>query len=162
MQVLKKDDPIPAGKTDPDKVKPDDILAIIQFVKVEQVHAQGAQLRVRRLDENRSTFDIRGKDLVVTLLSADQYQHEVQITKTRAAELLISAYNQPFTVIFQKENGELRTLRGRLVHAEPLLGRSKCEDLDLPLTEKGGRLRLVDHRTIQTLILGGTKFNVRS
>ena len=71
------------------------------------------------------------------------------------AELLINARNIPFTVCFEKQNGEERVLRGRLISHEALLGRSSVEDLDLPA---GDRTRLVDHRTLKFLILNGVKY----
>ena len=40
-----------------------------------------------------------------------------------------------------------------------LLGRSLCEDLDLP--EGRNRLREVDHRTIKYLIVDGVKYVVK-
>jgi hypothetical protein len=90
--------------------------------------------------------------------SADQFQEEVQTTKTRAAEILISSHNRPLTVCFEKSDGSERVLRGKLVTPEPLLGRSMMEDFDI---KTGNRLRLVDHRTIRYLIVEGTKYSVK-
>jgi hypothetical protein len=50
-------------------------------------------------------------------------------------------------------------LRGRLVEPNGLLGRSLCEDLELP--EGQNRLREVDHRTIKYLVVDGVRYSVR-
>lgn len=163
MPTLKNDESV--DKTNhainPTNVKVGDIMALIQFVKVDNIPVTGSTISVKKLDKAGTDFEVRGKDLIATMLSADQVIEEIKISKTRAAEILITAFNQPFTVCFLKDSGEERILRGRLVRPEPLLGRSKCEDLDLPLDDKNNRLRLVDHRTIKYLILGGTKFVVK-
>jgi len=76
----------------------------------------------------------------------------------KAAEILVNAYHRPLTVCFVKNDGTERTLRGRLVKPEPLLGRSTVEDLDVT---NGNRLRLVDHRTIKWIVVDGTKYTVK-
>jgi hypothetical protein len=73
---------------------------------------------------------------------------------------LTNAGYKPFTVRFKKKGGEWRTLRGRFVAHEMLLGRSRVEDLDEPETKK--RLKQVDHRTIEWLILDNVKYTVSS
>jgi hypothetical protein len=100
---------------------------------------------------------VHGKELIESAFSADQYSAEEKVTKTRAAEILSTAYNRPFTVCFEKQDGKERVLRGRLVEPEPLLGRSHVEDLDVV---EGHKLRLVDHRTIRYIIVNGTKYTV--
>ena len=59
-----------------------------------------------------------------------------------------------------KQDGTERTLRGKLVKPEPLLGRSMVEDLDSD--DKKNRLRQVDHRTINWLVVDGVKYTVKS
>lgn len=109
--------------------------------------------------DDGSKFDIIGKDLHDKLLSADQFSEEKKVSKTEAAELLVSSYNVPFTVVFTKADKTDRTLRGRLVSPEPLLGRSHVEDLDVEDPKK--RLRLVDHREIKSLVVNGVKYVVK-
>lgn len=148
-------------KVEPARVNKDDLMAFIYYAKVTDVRRQGAELLVENID-NKQPFSVIGAELVSGALSADQYAEEVKVTKTRAAEILTSSHNRPLTVIFIKQDGSERKLRGRLVSTEPLLGRSYCEDLDLPREErKGSRLRLVDHRTIASLIVDGTKYVVK-
>jgi hypothetical protein len=136
-------------------VKKDDLMAFVYYCKV--LEAKPNYLRVQNLD-NQMEFEVRGNELIEHGYSADQVIEEVKVTKTRAAEILISSHNRPLTVCFDKENGEERILRGRLITPEPLLGRSMVEDLDIA---SGHRLRLVDHRTIKYIIIEGVKYIVK-
>jgi len=144
-------------------VRAADLMAVIYFVKVRNSVAEslGAQsITVADLDNNEKVFQIIGRDLIERCLSADRYYEEKKVTKTQAAELLVSSYNRPLTVVFDKQDGSERTLRGRLIAPEILLGRSKVEDLDV-VGDPKERLRLVDHRTIKSLIVDGVKYVVK-
>jgi hypothetical protein len=152
----------PFHKTASVKVKSGHIMAIVHYVKVNDIWnapSDNAGMSVTSLDEgNTGSFRVEGRVLIENALSADQYQEEVTVTKTKAAEILVSSANRPLTVTFEKQDGEMRMLRGRLVKPEPLLGRSMCEDLDIG---SGYRLRLVDHRTIHSLIVDGVRYVVK-
>lgn len=145
--------------TNTDKVKVNDIMTFVYWGEVEQIKNNGGILKVRNLDTDTS-FYVDGKSLVELAGSADTFDTEEKSTKTAVAELLVSAYNKPFSVIFVDAKGKDRKLRGRLVKPEPLLGRSMVEDLDIPVGEN--RIRQVDHRTIKELILDGVKYKVQS
>ncbi len=156
----------PSHKTDADTVRVGDIMAITDFVKVTKIDRVGPNMKmeVSTVCDGTDSYSIQGRVLVENAKSADRYVEEMKVTKTRAAELLVTSHNRPFTVCFVKEGKpdegpSERTLRGRLVHAEPLLGRSKVEDLDIAKGEH--RLRLVDHRTIIFLIVDGVKYTVK-
>lgn len=56
-------------------------------------------------------------------------------------------------------HGEERVLVGHLVASEPLMGRSVAIDLDVPA--KQHRRRLIDHRTLKSLVVRNTKFHVQ-
>lgn len=140
------------------KVKKGDIVAVQYFTKVTEVHEKGRTINVDQLD-TEGDFSIRGRELVDQCFSADQFETTEAVTKTKAAEILSTSFNTPFTVVFVTQEGETRLLRGRLVQPEPLLGRSSVEDLDIPRTSH--RLRLVDHRTIQSLIVNNVKYTVK-
>jgi hypothetical protein len=139
-------------------VKVGDLMASINYVRVKQVNNGGQELVTEDLLNGFQSLTITGKDLVESCLSANQFQKEMKITKTQAAELLISSYNRPFTVVFEKQDGTERTLRGRLIRPEPLLGRSMVEDME---TTDKNKERLVDHRTIKSLIVDGIKYVVK-
>ena len=155
------DDIRKSHKTDPSKIKKGDLLAITYYTKVENTALNGERLSVRDVIGDIGIIDVNGKSLIVNALSADQFQETLKITKTQAAQLLIESTNRPFTVVFEKQDGTPRTLRGRLISHEALLGRSMVEDLDLPLDTKGGRTRLVDHRTLQQLTVDGVQYEVK-
>lgn len=144
-------------KVDPGKVTRGHLMAFLYYAKVDTAGPGGNSIQVNGLDNNQGQFGVHGRQLIENAYSADLYEEEEKVTKTKAAELLISSYNRPFTVCFEKQDGKERVLRGRLLAAEPLLGRSHVEDLDEP---DGKRVRLVDHRTIQYLIVEGVKYTV--
>lgn len=140
------------------KVETGHLMALIHYVKVKNKGYN--QLTVTGLDEGVDQFDVIGTDLIDQMFSADQYAEEIKVTKTKAAELLVSSYNRPLTVSFAKQDGSERILRGRLVQPEPLLGRSMVEDLDID-ARGDARLRQVDHRSINFLIVDGVKYTVK-
>lgn len=150
--------------TDASKVKVDDLMAIIHYVKVQRIGVAADRMQVVSVDGDSQPIDVIGKELITAALSADYFAEEITTTMTDVAQKLIESHNRPLTVCFTKqpkkgeEGGEERVLRGRLVSHEALLGRSYVEDLDKPA---GDRLRLVDHRTIKSLIVDGVKYKVK-
>jgi hypothetical protein len=149
-----------AGRTDPSKVKTGDLMAFVYYGQIRSISSQAGQAHLIVSDiDTGMEFNVIGSDLVQKSFSADQYKSEEKVTMTEMAEKLVESYNVPLTVVFTKANGEERTLRGRLVKPEPLLGRSKVEDLDL---KDGNRFRLVDHRTMKELIVCGVKYTLKS
>jgi len=144
--------------TNPQTIKAGDVLAIIHYAKVKGSQNDGDELLVEDVDYPGKVIRVQGKELVARALSADHFEEEVKLTKMQAAEILIESHNKPFTVNFVKVDGQERTLRGRLIRPEPLLGRSMVEDLDEVTSNK---LRQVDHRTINWLIVEGVKYVVK-
>lgn len=143
------------------KVGTNDLMAFVNYVKVKQVLAGGEELIVTDLDHNKRDIKIAGKDLIENSLSADQFTATEKVTKTEAAEILISLHNRPFTVSFQKADKSERVLRGRLIKHEALLGRSMVEDLDESPDAAKGRIRQVDHREINWIVVEGVKYIVK-
>lgn len=144
---------------DASKVKSGDIMALVYYVKVKNVRAGLNELIVSDLHNEGPEILVRGKELIEQSFSSDQYAETIKVSKTQAAEILIHSNNRPLTVTFIKSDNTERTLRGKLIKPEPLLGRSMVEDLELPVSEKN-RTRLVDHRTIKELIVDGVKYIV--
>ena len=134
-----------------------ELLAVTFWTKVDRIDATD-KILVEDL-ERGNKFHIQGKDLIDSTLSADQFSKTEKITKTAAAEKLVSAYGRPFTVEFIEQSGKNRVLRGKLVNPEPLLGRSYVEDLDIPLGTH--RLRQVDHRSLKYIIIDDVKYVVK-
>ena len=145
-------------KLDHTKVEINDLMCFTYFVKVVKSQNDGSRLTISDLDDGGKEIIVDGKELIEKSYSADRYEEEVKESKTRIAEILTHSHNRPFTVCFDKSDGEERTLRGRLIKPEPLLGRSMVEDLDVAGDH---RQRLVDHRTIKWLIIEGIKHIVK-
>jgi hypothetical protein len=145
-------------RVNPAKVKVGDLMAFVYYGKVKKIEDGGNALLVKGIDRDQSEFTVSGEALIARSHSADQFVEEVQVTKTKAAEILVTSFNRPLTVCFIKQGGQTRVLRGRLLRPEPLLGRSHVEDLDAPARD---RIRLVDHRTIKYLIVEGVKYTVK-
>lgn len=140
------------------KIEPNDIMAIVHYVKVTGVKPDKFEFFATDVDNPVNSMKIQGKEIIEAAFSADRFLEEQKVSKTAAAEFLVNSPNRPFTVNFNKTDGSERTLRGRLICPEPLLGRSMVEDLD---DTSGHNLRQVDHRTINWLIVEGTKYIVK-
>lgn len=145
----------------PEKVNKGDLMAFVYYAHIAQTYKHGTLLECTGRDKGLSRFTVDGAELIVSSMSADQFHEEKPATMTQLAELLVASVNRPLKVWFVKADGEPRVLRGRLVSAEPLLGRSYCEDLDIAHDDKKGRLRLVDHRTLQALVVDGVKYTLK-
>lgn len=143
---------------DPKTLKTNDIVTVIYYTTVKTTHPDTAEWYVENIDEPGKIIRIQGKELIEKAFSADYFAEEIKVSKLQAAEILTQSANKPFTVNFIKSDGQERTLRGRLLRPESLLGRSMVEDLDEPGPIK---LRQVDHRTIQFIIVNGTKYTVK-
>ena len=158
-----KDDLREILEIDPADIRNDQIMAITHYVRVKSnsfggTYSKERKLIVEDLHGGPSDIDVSGDDLLKKCRSADLFSKEEKVTKTQAAEILSTSFGPPFTVVFEKQDGEGRTLRGVLKQTEPLMGRSYVEDLDIA---SGHRLRLVDHRSIQSIIINGKKFTVK-
>ena len=160
--ITQKDKP----RVSTDRIRPNDLMAFIYYGKVSTSiknngargpFAQPDQIQVINIDDG-STFYVQGRELIEKGYSADQYHTERSVTKTELAEILTRSFNTPFTVTFIKADNSERVLRGRLIKTEPLMGRSYAEDLDITEPNK---TRLVDHRTIKSLIVDGIKYSVK-
>jgi hypothetical protein len=154
------------NKTEPAKVQAGHLMAIIYYVTVENTAYNGERLTVKDVVGDTGKIDINGKSLIETALSADQFQETVKVNRTQLAQLLIESHNRPFTVVFDKQESKdgkdkERKLRGRLISHEALLGRSLVEDLDIDAKDPKGRTRLVDHRTLKSLIVDGVKYELK-
>lgn len=147
-------------KVEPSKVKAGDLMSFTYYVRVKSIDSRHNEMMVEDLLFKGPDIQVRGKELIESSYSADQFAEEEKVSMTHCAELLISSHNRPLTVCFDKKDGTERTLRGRFVKHEVMFGRSTCEDFDVPKTDKEDGLRLVDHRTLKYLIVDGVKYTV--
>ena len=144
---------------DTTKIEKGHLMAFVYYTEVTNVIGDGTQVRVADLDNDREEMTVTGQHLIERAMSADWYDEEIKESKTNVAGLLIKSQGKPFTVCFDKQDGEERVLRGRLVKPEPTMGRSMVEDLDIDPGKH--RLRQVDHRTLHWLIVDGVKHVVK-
>lgn len=170
-----------------DALKKGDFLSETQYYRV--IDKKIGEILVS--NERGFEFSIGKEIVEEGLLSAGQFTDEIVVSRTEIVTLLEEAKDRVFTVNFNKlpseksiinclkgvtvadlSNdkslkklakqlliGENRTLIGHLDRTEPKLGRSSVTDLEIPIGEH--RQRLVDHRTIQWLIIDGTKYIVK-
>ncbi len=130
--------------------KKNDIVSLTKYFVVDS--ASYSKVSAKDMDTNEMV-EIKGVQLVDSLSSADYFKSTEKKSKTELAGILIGAGVRPFTVVFEKQNGEKRVMRARFLSTEPLLGRSIVSDLD-----DGGQIKQVDHRTIESIILDRIKF----
>ena len=173
-----------ANLTDTTQLRPGDRLSRTSYVEIVQRTPNGFKVK----NESGFSWDIGGSIIANEMYTAHQYDEEVSVSRTEMVEILENAGDAIFTVTFGKkvsekavrdaigllldsgENntaairrtakellaGEQRTLIGYLVHTEPKMGRSQVVDLEKPTNSH--RLRLVDHRTVTSLVLRNKKY----
>ena len=132
-----------------------DVMAFINWVEVVNTDPKNGEIRVKDLD-SKQEFLVRGQQLIESGLSADRFTSEKSVTKTEAAEIFITNKNTPMTVVFIKANGQLRTMRCKWLHQETLMGRSMVFEFG-----QGGGVKQIDHRTIQSIIVGDVRYTVK-
>jgi hypothetical protein len=162
------------------KLKKGEKLSFTNYFTVESASVSTQSVVVT--DTSGKKLTIQGDKLIADVVSAAQYDSNKNVSRTELAEILEGAGDVVFTVNFDKKptaesvlaslkkgskltkkdaeavlKGENRTLVGHLVSTEPKMGRSQVVDLE----ETGFNLKQVDHRTLNWLILKGTKYQVK-
>ena len=141
------------SKTNFDEIVKGEKLSFTTYVTVNKISKESHALEVT--SETGVKMIIQGLELIEGFSSNSQYSETKQLGKNALAERLQNAGDKIFSVEYIKADGSLRTLVGHLVSSESNLGRSMVRDLNI--TEENN-LRQVDHRTIQSLIIGGIKY----
>ena len=151
------------------ELKVGDILSETQYYKVVEIVEKSNGLKTEKLVKvvNDRGFSFYIGEAVVEegIYTANQYSKEVQITRTELIQKFAHVGDTVFTVSFNKASGDERILIGYLVQVETGFGRSTVIDLQ---ASKGsnpnhdGRLRQVDHRTLNWLIHKNVKHTVKS
>ncbi len=130
-------------------------------------------------------------DILQKMNSAEHFEKEVALTRTELVEKLNSANDKIFTVKFHKmikkedvveklknlkkkeikDSKILKKLSKKILTSEPCsiigklrkgeatFGRTRIRRIDLKFGDRG---RLVDHRTIESLIIGGIKYVLKT
>lgn len=138
-------------------MKTGDIVAVLTYARVNKVRSDGS-VSVQDLDRGIE-LNFAGKEFLDTVVSANDYSTEEEVSRTKLVEILQSVGDKPFTVTFEKVDGTSRTLVGRYTGSETVFGRSNVVDLELD--PRVHRLRQVDHRSITSLIFDGVKYTLK-
>jgi hypothetical protein len=133
----------------------DNIITLTKYAKV--VSVDGKKLRAVDLHDG-NVFEIDGLDIQEGCTSADQFAETEKVTQTELIKLFTSSFGKPFTVVFDSKKTKNRMLRGRLLSTDNVWARSTVEDLDKP---DGNRIRLVDHRTLKSMIVDGKRYTLK-
>ena len=145
------------------KFKVGDVIAMTHYARITNIDVDPKdkqdRITVDDLERAGTAFHVKGDDLFNSLQSAAFYSKTEKVSQTEIAEKLSQAYGKPFTVTFLKADKKERVLVGKLISHEPLMGRSHVHDFEVT---SGTPLRLVDHRTIKSLIIDGVKYEVKS
>jgi hypothetical protein len=137
------------------KLKVGEVLSTTIYATIKDVLKDGIVV----VDNHGREFTMKGpKFIEETMTSNYQATTEKKVSRTDVIEALLKAGDSVFTVDFIKQDGSPRTLVGRLLDTENHMGRSNVEDL---LTSDKNKRRQVDHRTITSLIIKGTKYVVK-
>lgn len=136
------------------EIKSGDYISTTMYLKVVSKTKEGVMVQ----DPKGQQFEVRGTNLLeTTFKSASQFETTKKVTRTELAETLVNLGDQVFTVNFDKQTGENRTLVGYKVSTENLMGRVNVVDLEAT----GHNLRQVDLRTIKSLIVNNIKYQVK-
>lgn len=163
-------------------LNPGDHLSETQYYTVKRVNEKSVTLINKSGDEMNVATGIVERDM----FSAEQYVEEQKVTKTELAEILKGAGDTVFTVNFNKQakptdvyeflndstkttgdfkkdveaamKGEERTLVGHQVSADYQAGRSLVFDITTEVDAQT-RLRQVDHRSINWIILKNVRYS---
>ena len=142
--------------------KAGDLISLTKYMKINSVSGnfpgKNSVLNVTDLHTG-GKYDIIGEELHRACLSADEYTEIEKVTKTKLAELLVTSWGKPFTVVFEKLDGSERTLRGRLLSSESLFGRSTVEDMDIK--DENKRVRQVTHDGLKSIIIDGILYTLK-
>lgn len=133
-----------------------DVVKLAHYVKIDTV--SGDELMVSDVERKGVKFKIKGDDLLNSISSASHFSKTETVSQSEIATKLIESNGLPFTVVFTKSDKTKRTLVGRFVSHESLLGRSHVIDLEVT---SGTPLRLVCHRSISSLVVDGVKYEVK-
>lgn len=94
-------------KISPDKVKKGDLMAIVSFVRVSSGFSKFSQeLIVDDISNGIKGIRVQGREIIENCFSADQYGEEVETSRTKIAELLISSYNRPSLFLLKNQAGK--------------------------------------------------------
>jgi hypothetical protein len=141
------------SKLDFNKIKQGEKMSFTNYVTVDKIDKKSEMIEVTAV--NGSKFLVKGKELIEGFHSNSQFQKTEKLGMNALAEKLQTAGDKIFTVEYLKADKSKRVLTGHFLSSEANLGRSNVRDLEI---STGNSMRQVDHRTIQSIIIDGTKY----
>lgn len=173
-------------RTDFGTLKVGDRLSETQYYEVLSIDDKKVKVR----NERGFEFGISADIIEEGMYSASYFNETKKVSRTALVNILEGAGDTIFTVNFHKKpdeatvmevlkkcqigdlndpaklkkiaenitHGESRTLVGYMIQSEPKMGRSQVIDLTKPAPNNS---RLVDHRTINWLIIKSIKYEVK-
>lgn len=136
-----------------DKISVGEHISYTDYLTVKSINKADGSIVVKNTSGNEMT--VRGKTLIEGMHSGNQFSTTEKLSRTAIIEKLEQAGDKVFTVVFLKADSSERTLTGHLLAVEPKMGRSSVRDLNI---QSGNPIRLVDHRTIMSLIFDNVKY----
>ncbi len=146
------------NELDPKAVRPDDIVAFHFYTKVVKIETgpQGqTQLVVKDL-ENDQLFTVQGEPIIQRGFSGNYVKEEVKMSRTKIIGVLKDSPNKPIQIQFTKKDGSARNMICRFLGTSDT-GYAQVEEL----VETGPQLRQVDLRTMEWMVVEGTKYVVK-
>jgi len=183
---MSEETPKRTPRCDLSKLQVGERLSRIQYYEVLEIDLEGNVVKLQ--NEHGFKFTVTPNIIEAEMYTATQFATEEKVTRTQLVEKMEAAGETVFTVTFLKQvtdkgmaaklkdidtmalgtdkarrafarellTGEERTLIGYLLNAEPKLGRSMVIDLQVPAGKHN--IRMIDHRTIQSLILKNVRY----
>lgn len=148
--------------------KKGDLLSAIEYYRVEKVQLDPKASRLSGAFggdpvpvvtatniKTGTVVELRGKPLLDAMQSADSFSSTEKLSRTDVVAKMLASHGRVFTVKYETQEGEPRTLRGYFMKHETLFGRTLAFDLDI------NEPRLVCHRKLQELVLDGVRYQVK-
>ena len=146
------------NELDPKCVKPGDIIAFHLYTKVEKVEPNASgdlQIVVKNLEQDQM-FTVTGEPLIQKGFSGNFVGEEIKLSRTKIIGILKDSPNKPIQIQFTKKDGTDRNMICRFLGTSDT-GYAQVEEL----VETGPQLRQVDLRTMEWMIVEGTKYVVK-
>lgn len=132
-------------------------ISFTQYLTVKSINKSNGSIAT--VDPSGNPIAITGSKLIEeNFYSSAQFAKTIKAGKNKLAEVLQGAGDTIFTVSFNKKNGDERILVGKLIGAEPNLGRTKVVDLKISPDDRTKGIRMVDNRELNWIVLGQEKY----
>lgn len=144
------------NRCDASKLRGGDYLSRTSYMSVARTTSYDKDISVKNMEGLEWSID--KKVVSKECYSASQFHDTIEVNRTTILEFFLDPadYAVVRTVNYDKANGENRTMICYVLDIENNLGRSNVIDL-----EDNGKIKQVDHRTINWLIMKGTRYIVK-